>query len=116
MRLAVLAHHVVAHQRVHQSGRLMRGEDVDAFILAEDVVAPDEHGRSQLRYERDRLFLAHPRQMGIGIGPERGGVYVEMRGVGHGGTMSLPGSTRQSIFLAKTQSRWVRGSSPRTTV
>ena len=34
VRVAVLAHHVVAHQHVHQPGRLMRGEHVDAFFLA----------------------------------------------------------------------------------
>ena len=70
MRIAVLAHHVVAHQHVHQPGRLMRREHVDALFLAEDVVAPGEHGRAQLRHERDRRLLPHPGQIRIGIGPE----------------------------------------------
>ena len=60
VRIAVLAHHVVAHQRVHQSRRLMRREHVGALFLAEDVVAPREHGRAELRHERDRRFLPHP--------------------------------------------------------
>ena len=62
VRVAILAHHVVAHQRVHQSRRLVRGEHVDAFFLAEDIVAPGEDRRAELRHERDRRFLPHPRQ------------------------------------------------------
>ena len=58
VRIAILAHHVVAHQRVHQPGRLMRAEHVDALLLSEDVVAPGEHGRAELRHEGDRRFLA----------------------------------------------------------
>ena len=85
VRVAVLAHHVVAHQGVHQPGRLVRGEHVDAFFLREDIVAPGEHGRAELRHERDRRLAPHPREIRIGIGPERGHVDVEMRGVGHGG-------------------------------
>ena len=46
VRVAILAHHVVAHQHVHQPVRLVRGEYVDAFLLREDVVAPGEHGRA----------------------------------------------------------------------
>ena len=84
MRLAVLAHHVVAHQAVHQSRRLMRGEHVDALFLAEDVVAPGEDGRAQLRHEGDRRLLPHPCQIRIGIGPEGLNVDRVVRRVGHG--------------------------------
>ncbi len=85
VRVAVLAHHVVAHQRVHQAGRLVRGEHVDAFLLAEkmssrrvNTVEPS-CGTNAIGASR-----AHPRQIRIGIGPERRHVDVEMRGVGHG--------------------------------
>ena len=71
VRVAVLAHHVVAHQRVHQSRRLMRGEYVDALFLGEDVVAPGEDRGAELRHERDRRLAAHLLQGRIGIGPER---------------------------------------------
>ena len=54
------------------------------FSWREDVVAPGEDGRAELRHERDRRLLAHLRQSRIGIGPERRHVDVEMRGVGHG--------------------------------
>ena len=83
MRVAILAHHVVAHQPVHQTGRLVRGEHVDAFLLAKDIVAAGEYGRAELRHEGDRRLLPHPRQVGIGIGPERADVDIVMRGVGH---------------------------------
>ena len=66
VRLAVLAHHVVAHQGVHQPGRLMRGEHVDAFFLAEDIVAPGEDGRAELRHERDRRLPSHAARSGYG--------------------------------------------------
>ena len=85
VRIAVLAHHVVAHQRVHQSRRLVRGEHVDAFFLREDVVASGENRRAQLRHERDRRLGAHPLQVGIGIGPESRNVDVVMRGVAQSG-------------------------------
>ena len=94
VRIAVLAHHVVAHQHVHQPGRLVRGEHVDALFLREDVVAPGEHGGAELRHERDRRFLPHPRQRRVGIGPERRDVDVEMRGVGHA-AVTPPGSRRR---------------------
>ena len=84
MRVAVLAHHVAAHQQVHQPGWLIRRKHVDTLLLREDVVAPGEHGGSQLRHERDRGFFPHPRQCRIRIGPERGYVDIEMRRVGHG--------------------------------
>jgi hypothetical protein len=71
VRIAILAHHVVTHQGIHESGRLMRREHVDAFLLRENVVAPGEDGRAELRHERDRRVLPHPRESGIGIGPER---------------------------------------------
>ena len=54
------------------------------FSWREDVVAPGEDRRAELRHERDRRLLPHPRQRRIGIGPERWDVDVEMRGVGHG--------------------------------
>jgi branched-chain amino acid transport system substrate-binding protein len=38
VRVAVLAHHVVAHQTVHQSFGLMRTEDLDLFFRDEDIV------------------------------------------------------------------------------
>ena len=93
VRIAILAHHVVAHQHVHQPGRLMRREHVDAFLLREDIVAPGEDGRAELRHERDRRLLPHPRQGRIGIGPEGRHVDVEMRGVGHVHTVRYPPST-----------------------
>ena len=94
VRIAILAHHVVAHQHVHQPVRLVRGEHVDALLLGEDVVAPGEHRGAELRHERDRRLLPHLRQRGIGIGPERGNVDVEMRGVGHD-ALTPPGSRRR---------------------
>ncbi len=125
VRFAVLAHHVVAHQRVHQSGRLMRGEHVDAFFLGEDVVAPGEDGRAELRHERDRRLPAHPGEIGIGIGPERGNVDVDNAGRWTwGGTARwrrdkyvIAGLDPAIHHLRKNSSRkgWVRGSSPRTT-
>ena len=60
VRIAILAHHVVAHQHIHQPVRLVRGEHVDALLLGEDVVAPGEHGGAELRHERDRRLLPHP--------------------------------------------------------
>ena len=94
VRFAILAHHVVAHQHMHQPVRLVRGEHVDALLLGEDVVAAGEHGGAELRHERDRRFLPHLRQRGIGIGPERRDVDVEMRGVGHG-MLTPPDSRRR---------------------
>src|SRR6266700_128272 len=88
MCLAVLAHHVVAHQAVHQPGRLVRGEQLDALLLAEDVVAAGEDGRAELRHEGDRYLLPHPREIGIRIGPESLHVDRVMRGVGHGAAPS----------------------------
>jgi len=63
---------------------LVRGEHVDALLLREDVVAPGEHGRAELRHERDRRFLPHPGEIWIGIGPELWDVDLIMRGIGHG--------------------------------
>src|SRR5258706_4149430 len=62
----------------------MRREHVGALFLAEDVVAPGEDRRSQLRHERDWRDLAHLRHIRIRIGPEGRYVDVKMRGVGHG--------------------------------
>src|SRR5258705_4240478 len=63
----------------------MRRKHVDALFLGEDVVAPCEDGRAELRHEGDRRLFPHPGERRIGIGPERGDVDVKMRGVGHGG-------------------------------
>lgn len=94
VRIAVLAHHVVPHQHVHQAGRLVRGEHVDALLLREDVVAPREHRGVELRHERDRRFLCASAPASDRIGPECRYVDVEMRGVGHGG-LRWSGSRRR---------------------
>ena len=85
MRLAVLAHHVVAHQPVHQAGGLVRGEHVDLLLGDRDVVAARQQRRAELRHEGDRRFLAHLREHRIGIGPERGRVDVDARRGAQGG-------------------------------
>ena len=77
------------------------------FSWREDVVAPGEDGRAELRHERDRRLLPHPRQLRIGIGPERGDVDVEMRGVGHG---AVP--VRRMAHRVAKRSRTVKFSPP----
>src|SRR5882724_12029516 len=54
------------------------------FSCVKMSVAAGEDGRAELRHERDRRLLPHPREIGIGIGPERLNVDLVMRGVGHG--------------------------------
>ena len=44
--------------------QMRREAHLNALLLAEDVVAPGEDGRSQLRHERDRRLPPHPRQRG----------------------------------------------------
>ena len=97
VRIAVLAHHVVTHKPVHQPGWLMRREHINALFLRENVVAPGEDGRAELRHERDRRALAHPCEIGIGIGPECGHVDIEMRSVGHAAGRSVARAARSVV-------------------
>ncbi len=50
VRIAVLAHHVMAHQSVHQAFGLMRTEHVDLLLGDEDIVAVREHRAAELRH------------------------------------------------------------------
>ena len=70
VRLAILAHHVVPHEHVHQSARLMRGKYLDVLFAGEDVVAAREQRGVQLRHEGNRRIAPHALQVRIGIGPE----------------------------------------------
>jgi hypothetical protein len=88
MRIAILAHHVVAHQPVHQAGRLVRRKHVDALLRDEDIVAPREQRGAKLRYERDRRVAPHPRQRRIRVAPKLLRIDVEMRRGGHGGSVT----------------------------
>lgn len=85
MRLAVLAHHVVAHQAIHQTGGLVRGEHVDLLLGDRDVIAAGQQCRAELRHEGDRRLLPQLRKHRIGVGPERGGVNVDARRGAQGG-------------------------------
>ncbi len=79
MRFAVLAHHVVAHQLVHQAIGLMRAEYVDQLFADEDVLAVAQQCAAKLRHEGDRRLTAHSRQGRIGIVPEGGDVDIDAR-------------------------------------
>jgi len=108
VRLAVLAHHVVAHQHIHQSARLMRGENVDALFLGVDIVAAREHGRVELRHKGDRRLLPHPRKIRIGIGPEGGNIDVVVWCVGHCYGSNLNSAGFNSSLRAKRSNPWCR--------
>ena len=84
MRIAILAHHVVAHQLVHQPLRLVRREHVDLLFRDENVVAAAQQRAAQLRHEGDRRFLPKARQHGVGVLPEGGGIDVDAGSGAHG--------------------------------
>jgi hypothetical protein len=79
VRIAVLAHHVVTHQLVHQPLRLMRREHVDLLLGHENVVAAAQQRAAELRHERDRRLFSHSGERRIRIIPERGHVDVDAR-------------------------------------
>ena len=80
---AVLAHHVLPHQPVHQAARLIGRQHVGPLLHRGDVVATCQQGRAQLRDERDRRLLPHVRERGVGVSPEVVDVDVEGRSGGH---------------------------------
>ena len=74
MLVAVLAHHVVAHQDVHQPGGLVRGEDGDVLLADIDVVATCDQRRTELGNIGDGRIAPHRCERRIGVAPERGQV------------------------------------------
>ena len=86
--LAVGAHHVLAHQDVHQPAGLVGGEDRHVLLTGVDVVPPGQQGGSQLGHEADRGLGPHAGQGGIGIVPEIRRVDVNDRGGRHGGSLA----------------------------
>ena len=83
VRGAVLAHHVLPHQPVHQAARLIGRQHVGALLHRGDVVTTCQQGRAELRDERDRRVLPHDRERGVGVRPEVVDVDVEGRSGGH---------------------------------
>ncbi len=80
---AVLAHHVLPHQPVHQAAGLVGRQHVGALLHRGDVVAAGQQGRAELWDERDRRVLPHDRECGVGVRPEVVDVDVECRRGGH---------------------------------
>ena len=72
--VAVLAHHVVTHQHIHQPGGLVRGEDGDVLLADIDVVAAGDQRRTELGNMGDGRIAPHCRERRIGVAPERGQV------------------------------------------
>ncbi len=71
VRIAVMAHHVLAHQPRHQPAGLFRTEDVDPLFPDVDVVTPCEDNPVKLRDKGDRRFGPQPRDI-----ETRGGLHV----------------------------------------
>jgi hypothetical protein len=83
VRLAILAHHVLAHQHVHQPARLIRREDGHVLLAHVNIIPPGNQRRAQFRHIGDWRFRPHPRQVRVGIARERGNIDGKMRGGGH---------------------------------
>ncbi len=90
VRGAVLAHHVLAHQAVHEPARLVGRQHVDSLLHRGDVVAPCEQRGTELRHERDRCFRPHLCERRVRVAPERVDVDVESRGGGHEAQVRAP--------------------------
>ena len=83
MGRAVLAHHVFAHKRGHQSARLFGAEHLNALFLTKDIVTAGEQGRIKLWHIGDWRVATHFGERWIGVDPEGLRVDVKDRCVGH---------------------------------
>jgi hypothetical protein len=96
VRVAVLAHHVFAHQARHQAAWLDGGKDVGALLVDEDGVALRHQRRAELRNEGDRAVAPHDLQVGIRIAPEGVGIDVMDRCIRHTAPPAVIARVRQA--------------------